>query len=47
MNEETIKLALEFMKRVRLEGSEVPAFNKVVGELMNQLKETSTEVEEE
>lgn len=39
MEKETIAVLLEFMKRVTLQGSEVPAFNKVISELNKQLQD--------
>jgi len=33
MTEEGIRLTAEFLKRVDIKGSEVPAFNKVLSEL--------------
>jgi hypothetical protein len=46
MDKETIKLILQFMQRVQLTGQEVPAFNKCVSVLSEELNKPIV-VEEE
>lgn len=44
MNIDTINAIVAFLQRVELKGSEVPAFNKIMGDL--QVEKSKAEVEE-
>lgn len=46
MEKDVIRLTLEFLKRVDLKGSEVPAFNKVYNELFKLLQEIENKEQE-
>lgn len=47
MNEETINLTLQFLQRTQLQGSETPAFNKVVQALAAELQKIKNPIEME
>ena len=40
MKIETVKVILKLLERIQIQGSEVPAFNQVISELVQELQPT-------